>query len=98
MNFNLVMDLDHYFFQIINGFAGTRTLDYLSRYEEQGDGDLVKGGLFLMIYWYFWFKQGPEQPRRRETIVAILMGVIFALFLCRTTADLFPFRDRPMYV
>jgi membrane-associated phospholipid phosphatase len=98
MAFNFVMNLDHYFFQIINGFAGTRTLDYLSRYEEQGDGDLVKGGLFLMIYWYFWFKQGPEQPRRRETIVAILIGVIFSLFLCRTIADLFPFRDRPMYV
>jgi len=98
IDFNFLTSLDHGVFAIINGFAGVRTLDYLARYEEQGDGDLVKGGLFLLLYWYFWFKQGPEQPRRRETITAIFIGVIFSLIVCRTMADLLPFRDRPMYV
>lgn len=97
MTFNFLTSLDHYVFHIINGLAGTKILDYLARYEEQGDGDLVKGGLFLTLYWYFWFKQGPEQPRRRETITAIFIGVIFSLIVCRAIADLSPFRDRPMY-
>jgi membrane-associated phospholipid phosphatase len=94
---NFLVSLDHYVFQLINGFAGTKTLDYLARYEEQGAGDLVKGGLFMMLYWYFWFKRGPERPRRRETITAIFIGVIFSLLVCRALADLAPFRDRPMY-
>ena len=97
MSFDFVTGLDHYVFRIINGLAGTKILDYLARYEEQGDGDLVKGGVFLMLYWYFWFKQGLDQPRRRETSIAIFIGVLFSLVVCRAMADLFPFRDRPMY-
>ena len=30
-----IMSFDHYVFRIINGLAGTKTLDYLARHEEQ---------------------------------------------------------------
>jgi undecaprenyl-diphosphatase len=57
-----------------------------------------KGGLFLALYWWFWFV--PEPARRqtnRRIIVIALTGSVLALALNRALADTLPFRVRPMY-
>jgi undecaprenyl-diphosphatase len=86
-------DLSIYHF--LSGFAGNEFLDrLLSKIEST---DLLKGGLFLAAYWYLWFRSGPDRQKRREAIVVILIGVMFALVLARTIAFATPFRLRPVY-
>ena len=40
---------------------------------------------------------GPDQDKRRKSIIAILAGALFALATSRILADVAPYRVRPMY-
>jgi len=92
---HLVSSLDLRVFQFLNGFAGNWFLDRIASYEEADN--LLKGGLFLAMYVYLWFRIGPDQEKRRRAIIAILAATFLTLVLCRTIADLVPFRVRPMF-
>jgi membrane-associated phospholipid phosphatase len=82
-------------YHYLNGFAGNGFLDYMASFEE--NANLLKGGLFLAVYWYFWVSSGAGQDKRRKAIVAILIGAVLALAASRTIADLAPYRVRPMF-
>jgi membrane-associated phospholipid phosphatase len=58
---------------------------------------LFKGGLFVSMYWYFWFREERDQQERRNTIPPIFVGTLVGLFITRMVATLAPFRVRPMY-
>jgi membrane-associated phospholipid phosphatase len=75
--------------------AGNRFLDHFASFEE--NDNLLKGGLFLAIYWYLWFRACPDQDRRRKAIITILIGALLALAVSRTIANFAPYRVRPMY-
>jgi membrane-associated phospholipid phosphatase len=90
-----IQSVDVVIYHVLNGFAGNRWLDYFASFEE--NDNLLKGGLFVAMYWYLWFRAGPDQDKRRRAIIAIVVGTLLALVASRMVADLTPFRIRPMY-
>src|SRR5580704_12924299 len=58
---------------------------------------LFKSGLFISLYWYFWFREERDQQERRNTILTILVGTLAGLFITRMVATFAPFRVRPLY-
>lgn len=91
----MIQHVDVVVYQFLNGFAGNRFLNHFASFEESNM--LVKGGLFLAMYWYLWFRAGSDQDKRRKTIIAIVVGALFAVIASRVIADLAPHRIRPMY-
>jgi undecaprenyl-diphosphatase len=87
------VDLRIYYF--LTGFAGNSLFDRFASFEE--NSNLFKGALFFAIYWFLWFRSDPNQQQRRKAIIHIMIGTLLALAVCRTVADLAPFRIRPMY-
>ena len=90
----MILEFDRWIYNFFNEFAGNWLLDHIAGEEEMNS--LFKGGLFVALYWYFWFRSGPAQTQRRRTILSILIGTLTALTLNRTIAFLSPFRIRPM--
>jgi len=90
-----IQSIDVSIYHFLNGFAGHPLLDHFAGFEE--GNSLLKGGVFLAMYWSIWFGPGPNQERRRRSILAILAGALLALVACRAIADLAPYRLRPMY-
>jgi membrane-associated phospholipid phosphatase len=92
--FQAIRSVDVSVFHFLNGYAGNWLLDRFASFEE--NNNLFKGGLFLAMYVYLWFRIGPDEERRRKTIIAILIGTLLTLVVSRAIADLAPFRIRPM--
>ena len=90
-----IRNFDVVIYHFLNGFAGNPLLNYFASFEESDM--LFKGGLFLALYWYFWFRAGSDRDRRRTAIIAIVLGALLAVVACRVIADLGPHRIRPMY-
>jgi undecaprenyl-diphosphatase len=90
-----MMQADIHIFHLVNGLAGNWLLDRLAGYEE--GNNLLKGGLFMAAFWYFWFQPHPDRELRRKTIIAVLLGAFLALVANRAIAAVTPFRVRPMY-
>jgi membrane-associated phospholipid phosphatase len=76
-------------------FAGNRLLDHLMSRAE--GNDLFKGEIFFAVYWYLWFRIGPDLAKRRKAIIAIVIGSMLAIIVARTIAYIVPFRVRPIY-
>lgn len=87
------VDFDVYHF--LCHFAGNWFLDHLAGYGETNN--LLKGGIFFAMYWYLWFRIGPDLAKRRKAIIAIVIGSILAIIVSRTIAYITPFRVRPIY-
>jgi len=87
------VDLSVYHF--LGLFAGNRFLDRLVSFEEAHN--LFKGGVFFAMYWYLWFRVGPDRDRRRRAIIAVVVGTTLAVIVARTVAFIAPFRLRPIY-
>ena len=87
------MDVSVYHF--LNGFVGNRFLDRFFFYQESNT--LLKCGLLVSMYWYFWFRGGPDQERRRQAIFTMVVGALLALAINRAVSAVAPFRIRPMY-
>jgi undecaprenyl-diphosphatase len=90
-----ILTVDFGVHRFLGGFAGNWLLDRITNFEESNH--LFKGGLFLAMYAYFWFRVGPNQEKNRRAILAILTGTLLTLVVSRTIADLAPFRLRPIH-
>jgi undecaprenyl-diphosphatase len=90
-----IQQIDVAVYTFLNGFAGNWLLDRMIAEEEANQ--LLKGGLFLALYWYAWFRQAPAQARRRRQIVTATVGTLAALGVARLLATALPFRVRPMF-
>jgi len=90
-----IQNIDVVIYHFLSGFAGNPLLDHFASFEE--NDNLLKGGLFLAIYWYLWFRAGPDQKGRRSAIISILTGALLAIAVSRTIANFAPYRIRPMY-
>ncbi|MFL6449210.1 MAG: phosphatase PAP2 family protein [Bryobacteraceae bacterium] len=93
--FHAIRSVDVGVYQFLNAYAGNRILDLLAAFEEENS--LLKGGLFLSLYAYFWFRNGPDRQDRRAIIIAAFAGTLLGVVVSRTIADVIPFRIRPMY-
>jgi undecaprenyl-diphosphatase len=87
------VDVSIYYF--LNGLVGNRLLDRFFLYQESNT--LLKCGIPVSMYWYFWFCSGPDQEKRRRAIFTIIVGTLLALTINRTISTLTPFRVRPMF-
>src|SRR5207244_1362102 len=90
-----ISSVDVFIYHFLNGFAGNRLLDWFASFQD--GSNLLKGGVFLAMYWYLWFGAGSDQKRRRRAIIVIVVGALLALVAARSIAALAPFRIRPMY-
>lgn len=92
---HVIQSADLSIYDFLNGFAGSYFLDRAAGLMESTN--FLKGGLFLAVYWYLWFRSGPDRENRRQAIIVILIGVMLALVVARTVACAAPFRIRPVY-
>src|SRR5690349_9511407 len=90
---HIVLGFDRRIYNFFNGLTGNWLLDHIAGEEEMNG--LFKGGVFVAMYWYFWFRKGLDQVKQRRMIVSIVIGTLVALAINRTVAFLIPFRIRP---
>jgi membrane-associated phospholipid phosphatase len=90
----LIQSVDTSVFYWFSQFHGSWFLDRLFSHLE--DNTLVKSGLIISLYCYFWFRPQPDQQERRKTILAIFIGAFAGLVFARAVATIAPFRTRPM--
>jgi undecaprenyl-diphosphatase len=96
-SFQTVMDslaaLDASIFRSLNDYCGwSPTLDRIVVHME-----VLKGSIFMGIVGVLWFQPDSDQPRRRQTIIIIILSTALALVFNRALSTLLPFRSRPMY-
>jgi undecaprenyl-diphosphatase len=79
----------------INSFAGrSPTIDnFVSLVAENM---LLKGTVFVFLFWWLWFRRDPEQAKKREFILLGALAPFFAVLVARIAANAFPFRERPL--
>ncbi len=87
--------MDLALFHAINGYAGDYVLDRLAANIE--GNHLIKGGIVMIVMWYYWFAADNRQADRRQIIICAVIGALLALVVNRTLATFLPFRVRPMY-
>jgi len=61
--------------------------------------NMLKGGLFLTVIWYLWFRPSAyEQDSRliRQKLMATICAMVIGILVARLLADLLPFRARPI--
>jgi undecaprenyl-diphosphatase len=95
--FSAVLDfltgLDVSVYRGLNDFCGwSPTLD---RIVTHGEG--LKGPLFIGIVGWLWYWPDKEMPRRRETLLIIILAVGLSLVVNRAVSTVLPFRVRPMF-
>lgn len=59
------------------------------------NNDLLKGGLFLLPLWWFWFRPSPALADRREIVTATLVSAVVAPALTRLACLVLPYHQRP---
>ena len=60
--------------------------------------DIFKGGVYITLLWWLWFRPPGTQLNTRQTIIATIAGAVLALALARTVAAITPLRLRPMHL
>jgi undecaprenyl-diphosphatase len=62
------------------------------------DSDLLKGGVFLALYWWLWFdhRADRKEAHRRDVVVALIAAVITAV-VSRAFQVGLPFHQRPLH-
>jgi membrane-associated phospholipid phosphatase len=90
---DFLVGLDVSIFRALNDFCGWNpALDRIVVNLEA-----LKGSLFMGIVGMLWYWPDKEMPRRRETILTMLLVVAVSLIINRTLSTLVPFRYRPMF-
>jgi undecaprenyl-diphosphatase len=88
-----VADLDGFVLLWINQPAGRNgVVDRLVF--DLADSPLLKGGIFLAVYWWLWFDQKGQW--RRDVVIAVVAAVITAV-LSRLLQVGLPFHHRPLH-
>ena len=86
--------LDLWIFHAINGWSGSGALDWLVGFADRSE--LLKAGVFVAAFWWFWFSP-VSRPELRRIVISALLGTIVALLIARTLASALPFRVRPIF-
>jgi len=89
------VDLDARFYYLLCKGHGNWFLDRVASFQESNT--LLKSGVFIALYWYFWFRKSAERQHRRKTILTIMGATLVGLIAARLVATVLPFRVRPLY-
>jgi undecaprenyl-diphosphatase len=85
--------LDVSIFHALNSFCGwSPALDRIVVHLE-----VLKGSIFMGIVGILWYWPDQDMPRRRETLITMIVAVALSLVANRVVSMLLPYRDRPMY-
>jgi undecaprenyl-diphosphatase len=87
--------LDLWIFHAINGWSGYPILDRIAGFADRSE--LLKAGILVAAYWWFWFSPVSRHDVRR-IVISALLGTVVALFVTRVLASALPFRIRPIFV
>jgi undecaprenyl-diphosphatase len=90
-----VRRLDAQVYSLLSRGHGNWFLDRLADLQESNT--LLKGGLFVAAYCYFWFRVDERQQARREAIVVTVGAALLAILTARLMAAIAPYRVRPLY-
>ncbi len=93
--FSAVNRVDLGLYHFLDSFAGNRFLDRFVAFQETMV--FFKGGVFLALYWYLWFKNDSRQQERRRVIVAVILGTAAVIMLAHGLSGVVPFRTRPVF-
>src|ERR1051325_4211539 len=80
----LIHQVDVSIYKYLNSLAGDWLVDRIVAVEEANH--LLKGGVFLALYWYAWFRPGAAQARRRIQVTTIFMATLASLAVARMLA------------
>jgi undecaprenyl-diphosphatase len=87
--------LDQEVFNFFNHFAGRNSyLDGIIIFISANH--LFKGGVFVLLIWFLWFKKGDKKVFR-PLILINLVGCFITMFAARIMAKFLPFRMRPIH-
>jgi hypothetical protein len=89
--------LDHAVLGFLNSYAG-RSVIFDNFCSLLGQNILLKGGIFVFLFWWLWFRKSPEQAKAREFLLLGTIAPIVAVFAARVVSHLLPFRERPLRV
>ena len=73
----------------------SRSYYFFHTVEFMAADNLLKGGVVAVIFWYLWFKAGPDNSAKRVQLIATLISVFFVMVITLGLAGLVPFRQRP---
>ncbi len=92
-----LISADQHLLMGINGLAGRyphfdRIVELLSQTD-------LKDGLFVAIFWCFWFHRAPKARtvEVREHLLSVLLAGTLAAVVARACAVMLPFRTRPRF-
>lgn len=92
---DLINRLDTEVLYFVNQFArNSASFDLFVKFVSENP--LLKGGLFSVILWFFWYRIEDRKTTRLH-ILAGLMGCFVTMTLARIMALSLPFRLRPMH-
>ena len=86
---------DVQFYYFLSQAHGNWIFDRLALHQESNT--LLKSGVFVAMYWYFWFRTDGRQDERRRTILTTVLATLAGLVAARAVASVAPYRIRPMY-
>ena len=79
----------------LNSFAGRSwTIDNLTCLMARNM--LLKGAIFVFLFWWLWFRRKPDQAKDREFLLLGAIAPLFAVLIARIVAHALPFRERPL--
>lgn len=61
------------------------------------DSTLLKGGIFLALYWALWFRYSDKRHEDRRYLVTELVCAAFIVLISRLMQIAMPFHDRPIH-
>lgn len=96
MAYEALTALDLPIIRFLNSFANVHgfvdwTLVFVSQ------NTLMKGGMFMLLTWWLWFRIVPNQRQLREKLIASSIAVVVAMATSRFLTWALPMRPRPMH-
>lgn len=79
---------------LLSHVGRSRNFYYFMNFVAEND-NLLKGGFFAILIWYFWFKPSQVLAEKRVNIVATLSSIFCVMVVTLALAGLAPFRPRP---
>lgn len=88
--------LDAAVIQFLNRFAD-QSVAFNRLMQDVCDSNLLKGGLFMVFFWWSWFRTDGDVVARRRYVVLSVGGAIAIVVVARLLQLALPLHDRPLY-
>lgn len=90
------------------GFLDTAVIQFLDQFADKsatvnilvrdvGDADLLKGGLFMVFFWWTWLRTKGDVAAHRRYVVLSILGALAIVLAARIMQLSLPFHDRPIF-